>query len=1533
MATMRRTGLIGIAGLALAGLVLGNHFWRSHRVVIEPAPADGPPAGTADPVAGPPTALVGPDRQERYEEALWDALRLMGEQNDPAALASLQAAQRLQDTALARREIARLQDKLARLAAAQQTTQTIQAVLADGKPEDAARLAAQAISQYGDADAAGKLVTLKRQADALTDPADDPASRQARVRAEAEAALKENNLRGAVLALEQAVRLRDDAELHRRYDELQQRLDRYDDQRQRAAAMRREAVNLEDALAALQEAARAWDTSQVRGEIDDCTLALQNRRDRLGVADFEVRGEVGIPAAGRLVADELLPAFKPRFDLVERGQLGAVLNELKLEASDLAANETGRREAGRLAKMRFLVVGSVTRLGGLTVNARLVDVRTGLIVQTGRVVAATPEELPQRLPQLARMLTLSDEQKLACEQQLAATAPPVAVIAPLPPPPPVQVVAAAPPPVVMVAPPPVVTLAPQDFERIPATPGVAVEVNLGLRQRAVQVAVELGDDLFRRGCYGDAQRHFELALALAPGRQELQVRLDNCRPRLPPPPPVVRPRVLVFDFAILPPGGLPPWLCAAAADGLAPCFEPQFETVDRGQAYWYMARLGLTLRDLITDPAAQRCLAGYVGARYLVFGALRQDGGLNVATHMVDAESGARVGGVLIQVADWRELRCRYGDLARLTLLDPAERDRLARETATLQALAAQARQRLDIGDFAGAQALCRQAIAIRANDPAALDLLARADALAQQAACEAAARRALEEQQAREREELRRRQKLIAAAEAVRVRAEQEAALRAAADREAWERRRAQAAEQLLAQARVTLQTGNVSLSVQLFESATVLDRREDGYRELAQARLRAEELARQRAAEEAARRAEAERLRREAEQAQVAARVEAERQRCQREEAARRAAQAERDRAVYASLLDQAQRAQAQGQFDAAVLALQTAKNIRPGDEADRLLTAALVEQARATAQAQDAQARAELERRLAAEQERRRAAEAEAKRNQALYEQALAQARQALAAQRYEEAATQFRTASKIFPTDVVLTGLKQADQGQAALTARRQAEAEQKAQADRRAAEVQRLLTEGRAALAAQQHDRAIAAFRAAQQLAPDRVEVVAGLTQAEQARDAAALQARRQKEDLDRQAAVRVADQRRQQAEQVAAQKRAAELTQTITRGRQALAAGQLAEADAAFQAAARLAPGHPEVKQAQADLSRAREAATAAAANQQRRTAFQQLIDQARSALAAKQYDAAEQALTQAGQLVPGDATATDLLAQVRKARADAAAATAEEQRRQAAYAGALKAGRDALAARRFPEAVQSFAEAGKVRPGDPEAAKLLREAQQAQQATLDAQKKAEADRQAQAAAAAHRAEYSRRMTQGRAALTAGRFDEAVQQFTEAGQFQPGDPEAAAALKQAQQARDAARAPKPAPPAATPPKPPPPPAPPAATPPVKPAVTAPPAPPPAFAQKMQAAAALEKQQKYAEAAQLYQEALKLLPGDATATRRAEFARRMDAGNRQAQAKKWTEAVAEYEAALKLVPDDATAKQLLQTARNAAGIRR
>src|SRR5262249_16453731 len=387
----------------------------------------------------------------------------------------------------------------------------IQAVLAEGKADEAARLAGSALLQFGGTHIAARLGTLKRQADALlVVDINDNATRRARFRAEGDVALKEKNLRAAAIALEQTLQCGDEADLRRQLDEVRAGLARYDDNRQRAAELRKDPATLEDALALLQEAAKAWDTLQVRAEIDEYTLALQKRRDRLSVADFEVAGEVGIPEAGRTVAEELLPAFKSRFDLMERAQLGKVIEELKLEASSLGQNEDSRREVGRLAKVRYLVLGSVTRLSGLVVNARLVDVRSGLVVQTAKVVAPTPDDLMAQLPQLANLLMMTDEQRVAWEQQQAQQAQaPVqpGAQAPVPPAPePPAAEQPAPLPVIPFTPrpPDVGGLKAQDFDRLPPPPPpgqvlqpvIVVEQPHPVRPRLLSVSLELGDNLF-----------------------------------------------------------------------------------------------------------------------------------------------------------------------------------------------------------------------------------------------------------------------------------------------------------------------------------------------------------------------------------------------------------------------------------------------------------------------------------------------------------------------------------------------------------------------------------------------------------------------------------------------------------------------------------------------------------------------------------------------------------------------------------------------------------------------------------------------------------------------------------------------------------------------------------------------------------------------------------------------------------------------------------------------------------------------------
>jgi tetratricopeptide (TPR) repeat protein len=1643
---------------------------------VAQAPADAAPAAppAADVAAAPVPAEPGP--QEKYDAALLDALNLLADRKYAEALTALEAARAAQDTEQVRLEIEKVKKLAEQQAAAERTVADIQTVLSEGKAEAAAGLATSGLLAYGGSDAADQLGKLKRQADALaaTQLADN-AARKDRFRQEADVALRDQNLRAAAIACEQALAYGDDPDLRRRLDDLHATLARYDDNRRRAAELRRDPAGLEDAVAALQEAQKAWDTPQVRQDLDDCTLALQQRRDRLSVADFEVRGDVGFPDAGRTLAEELLPAFKGRYDLVEREQLGKVVAELKLEASDLADNDGGRREVGRLAKVRYLVLGSVSRVSGLVVSARLVDVRTGLIVQTAKVAAGSPDEVLAQLPQLANVLMMTDEQKIAYERQQAQQAAVVvqpAVPAPLPPPPePPAAEQPAPPPIVVCTtrPPDLGGLRTEDFQRLPPPPppgqaaAVVVE-ETPVRQRLLQVSLELGDNLFRRGCFKEAHRHFELALSLAPERQELRLRVERCRPYLPPPPPppvvvVVetapppppppRPRLAVLNFAELgDPGAIPPGLGAWTADNLAPYFCPPYEVVDRGEVFWYMGRLGMTLRDLMCDPSARLWLARALHVRYFLLGDLRPGDGLGATTHLIDAECGYEAGSARIVVRDPWELKLRLAELARLTLMSPGERLRYQRECEGSQDLLVQAQVQFDKGEFSVSLGFFEKLLQSRPDDVRVQVLVERCRHRNRQAELEAARRREWQRQQAQIAELQRRQWELARAAEAARLQAQQEAAALADADRRLRQQQCELAHAQLLLQAQAALKQQNFTVSIQFYESALALKPTDDGYRELAQARARAAEAERARAAEARARR-EAEVVRqRDAEVAQLRAQLVQERQRHEAEEQARRRSLADRDQAEYARLLDDGQRLLAQAKYDRAVVAFQGARDRRRTDEADRLLSQALVEQARATALKQGARERAELERQLAAEKAQRERAEAEARRNRDLYTAALQVAQQALAEKRYDDAIVKYHEAEKVYRTDVVLTGLHQAEAARAADKARAEAEQRKRLEERQRADEALLKLTEGEKALQAQQYDKAVQAYREASKLAPTNVDALAGLSKAEQARADAAARGRRQKEEADRQANFRtlrdtgkanlaakqydaaavalgeavklnpadadaraalaeaekgraaaragaakaeadrkaaayqkwlgegrvalaakqydtainafreaqkvlpgdqasaaflqeaergkreaaaagVADSHQREAEQ----KRAADVRQAVAAGRTALAAHNLEAAARSFDAAAKLAPQDPEVQRAQQDLARAQEAARAENdARQKRNEAYHLQMKAGRDALSARRYDDAVRAFAEAGRLMPEDRTAQELLQQaqalkaqtpaqpapqggqpprpantgnpaVRSAPAEVNPAVAEAERKKREEAQRrdranelLRAGRLALAAHKLDAADKAFAEAGKLLPQDPAVV-------QAQQDLAQARSAAAAD----AERARRQAAYQQAMQTGRAALAAKHYDEAVKAFTEALRQQPGDAEAQRQLRSATQALNASRMPQPTPPrpapaAGQPPSPPPPrtqppqpvapapqtePAPrpqPPASPPPSPPRTAAPSPPMSFAQHMAEGQKLHAAKRYAEAAREYEAALKLQPGNPEATAALKRAR-------------------------------------------------
>lgn len=134
---------------------------------------------------------------------------------------------------------------------------------------------------------------------------------------------------------------------------------------------------------------------------------------RLTVADFTVTGDAEIPDAGRTVAELMLSHFDPaRFQLVDRSVLAEALARQNLTPGQLAENPQLLRDRF-VPGVRLAVVGSIVRLDTLVIVARMIDVRTGGIVQTADVTLVHPSQLQPALSELAAILQMNNEQKQA----------------------------------------------------------------------------------------------------------------------------------------------------------------------------------------------------------------------------------------------------------------------------------------------------------------------------------------------------------------------------------------------------------------------------------------------------------------------------------------------------------------------------------------------------------------------------------------------------------------------------------------------------------------------------------------------------------------------------------------------------------------------------------------------------------------------------------------------------------------------------------------------------------------------------------------------------------------------------------------------------------------------------------------------------------------------------------------------------------------------------------------------------------------
>jgi tetratricopeptide (TPR) repeat protein len=1444
---------------------------------------------------------------------------------------------------------------LAQRLAMDKAVDDIQTILNDGKPEEAAKLINEALAAYGGSQDADKLLKLKRQADALLSTSiADPTARRTRFAEEAEAALRDNNLRAAAASYDQALAAGEEPTLKQKADELRGRLAKYDECVAKAGELRRDPLQWEEALTQYETAAKSWETPQLRQDIADMQLSLQKRRPRLGVADFEMRGDVGVPLFGKTVSEELLGGFKIRYDLVERSQLDQVVNELKLQSSELIANQDGRREVGRLAKLQYMVVGSVSPISGVTVNARLVDVRTGLIVQTGKISAPTAEEAVKLLPQLAQILMMSDEEKTAYEKQSAeqaAAAPPPAPIQENIPPPPSQETQ-PPPPVITTThrPPDMGNLQATDFDRIPQMPmqgqpvqEVIIVQEQPVRRRMLAIQLELGDNLYRRGRYREAHFHFMMARDIAPTETAVMVRIDNCQPYIPPPvtviviqpPPPPRDRIAVMNFLYSgDPTVVPPYLSTWTPDHLAPYFCPPFDVVDRTELYWYMARMGLTVSDVMNNPSARRWLARALRVRYFVFGSIQQTNSFLVTTHMVDAETGCLVGRGCVHARYPHELKCQLDDLARDTLSPPRQTVVVVQQAEQRSRVTVDIHLALGKGDFELALTLTKRARSDHHSHAELVILEQRAEE----------GRRAYMLRQERERQWAKiqhERDKIAREQEKFQTEAARQAAmLQEERVRQGAKFAHEQAKRQeqvdaavvdLVNRSRVARNLQNYPLAIQFMESAVSLKPMPESRRELAELRTLADQNARrQHTAAVAARERN---LREKHESELVQARGTLEREQTQRlvQEKERLSHREKLDVAEYNRLMDQAKRLHAQDMLNEALAAAQSAKHLRKTDEVEGLINSYSVELARKQATAKGDKERKELEERLAQEKTRREAAERLAKENQRKYEAALKLAQEAMTAKNYKVAVSRYQDAAKVFRTDEALSGQKAAE---LALAENDKAAVAQNRKAEEERQKGQRLVAlkaKGKDARDKKQYAAALQAYQDALKLAPDDVELRTEIEEIRSEQREAALAARTPRPQQT--APIRPTEPSPAVAEQ---QQKKREYDAAMAQGKATLNANRYDEAITHFQKAKELMPKESDPGIYLATAERKRDAArpkpvdTVAQKQKQeaeaRRQQIAQLLTKARQALQAKRFDEAEQGFNEVLKLEPNNQSAMQGRQSVVTER-EAMAKTNEAAKEQQLFQKHIQEGRAALQAKNFDAAIKAFEQASQLRPNNPEAKTQLAQARQMQQQARAAAEKNENEKRM---AEQRRQQVADLIAKGQAAMQAKDFAKAENFFNEALKVEPNNQAAQQGKRDAfTSARAKAQAEADAQKAAQ----------------MKGRVQ----------QHLDAGKAALQAKKYDEAIQSFEQALKLDDDnreavallnqakqekqraanppsrpDPNAQRRQQVAQHLAQAKAHFQNKKYGMAIQEYQQALRLDPDNQEAKAGLAQAQKAQG---
>jgi TolB-like protein len=132
----------------------------------------------------------------------------------------------------------------------------------------------------------------------------------------------------------------------------------------------------------------------------------EHKKIRVAVLNFSTKGDIN-PNVADAVVENLITSLidSGYFEVVERNQLNAGMQELKLQSSD-DFNDNIRKELGKLYGVEMVILGSVTKIGNnITINTRGIEVESGNANFAKNLITDSENNIPYLIPLLVDIIS------------------------------------------------------------------------------------------------------------------------------------------------------------------------------------------------------------------------------------------------------------------------------------------------------------------------------------------------------------------------------------------------------------------------------------------------------------------------------------------------------------------------------------------------------------------------------------------------------------------------------------------------------------------------------------------------------------------------------------------------------------------------------------------------------------------------------------------------------------------------------------------------------------------------------------------------------------------------------------------------------------------------------------------------------------------------------------------------------------------------------------------------------------------------